>query len=216
MKIIDVRTVGPDSELVALTLSGGDEILCSYTEYISLNLPASGELTEEESLLLQRSARVIALKRAALRKLTARPMSRKELKTMLLRPHKNKPAPAADEVESALNLLVTAGYVNDEEFAAFWVDQRDRFRPRSSRMLHNELAGKGISREIIDEVAQQGSEIERAVYAGASASRTAKRRFGEDRKAFNAHVGAALQRRGFTFSVIRQALDRLWEELSAE
>ncbi len=216
VQIIDVRAVGADSELISLILSDGSEVLCSYAEYVSLNLPVDGELTEADSLLLQRSARVIALKRLALRKLAARPMSRKELKSLLLRSHKNKPAPAVDEVETALSQLDTGGYVNDEAFAAFWVDQRDRFRPRSARMLRAELANKGVSREIIDDMATQGSEIDRAVKAGSSAARTAKRRFGDDRKAFNVLAGAALQRRGFTFAIIRQALDILWDEHSSE
>ncbi len=43
-------------------------------------------------------------------------------------------------------------YLNDEEFAVQWIDNRQSFRPRSCMALTYELKSKGVSTVIIDRV----------------------------------------------------------------
>ena len=48
--------------------------------------------------------------------------------------------------------LVELGYLDDAAFARWWVESRDRARPRATLALRRELALKGVDREIAYEV----------------------------------------------------------------
>jgi regulatory protein len=55
-------------------------------------------------------------------------------------------------VEEVITRLIEMSYLDDHEFARAWVESRDRARPRGSSALRRELALKGVSRQIVDEV----------------------------------------------------------------
>lgn len=105
--------------------------------------------------------------------------------------------------------LVDQGYLNDEEFARFWVEQRSRFKPRSPRALRYELRRKGIADGIIDRA------VDAAVDAKEAALRAAESRIsrlhGADRETFRHKLAGFLQRRGFAWSLVREVVDELWE-----
>ncbi len=73
-----------------------------------------------------------------------------------------------DLISAAIDRLLELGMLDDEAFAALWVESRDRARPRGERALRTELAQRGVDRLIVDgvlgqrrdtfEVAQRGSE----------------------------------------------------------
>src|SRR2546428_9200775 len=50
-------------------------------------------------------------------------------------------------IEAALSYLDRMDYVNDKEFASFWVESRDQHSPRGARALKNELRMKGVRSE---------------------------------------------------------------------
>ena len=53
-------------------------------------------------------------------------------------------------VDGAIARLTDLGILDDEAFARAWVESRDRARPRGERALRQELALKGVGREIVD------------------------------------------------------------------
>lgn len=55
-------------------------------------------------------------------------------------------------IDKTIELLVKDKFLNDLEFAKWWVRQRSEFRPRGNRALSAELFNKGIDREIIEQV----------------------------------------------------------------
>jgi regulatory protein len=55
----------------------------------------------------------------------------------------------SDLVEEAVARLVRAGMLDDEAFARTWVESRDRARPRGEAALRQELARKGIARDVV-------------------------------------------------------------------
>jgi regulatory protein len=61
-------------------------------------------------------------------------------------------------VDGAVDRLVELGVLDDEAFARSWVESRDRARPRGERALREELARKGVDREISDEVLEERRE----------------------------------------------------------
>ena len=83
----------------------------------------------------------------AVRYLASRPKSVAEIARHL----RGKRFDVAD-IERAIDRLRAQRYVDDDAFARYWVEQRERFKPRADRALKSELLGKGVSRDIIEVV----------------------------------------------------------------
>lgn len=81
---------------------------------------------------------------AALNLLTHRGRSEHELRQRL-----RQKGFTADAIDSTIARVIDWGYLNDEQFASAWVEQRSSNRPRSRRALQHELREKGVDREII-------------------------------------------------------------------
>lgn len=56
----------------------------------------------------------------------------------------------AETIDHAIDRLRAQRYVDDEAFARWWVEQRERFKPRGHRALRTELAQKGVGRDVVD------------------------------------------------------------------
>ena len=92
------------------------------------------------------------VKQAMLRLLSVRMRSRWELRTRVAR--KRFPS---DVIETALDDLERVGLVDDVKFARLFLESRLRRRPRSYRLLRQELRSKGISPEVIDEAVEEAA-----------------------------------------------------------
>jgi|SRR5579884_897757 len=150
-----------------------------------------------------------ALFDAAVRFLAPRPRSRAEVRRRLLTPRPNKPAPDRESVEQMLDRLQELGLLNDQDFAEFWVENRERFSPRSARALGHELRQKGVARETVEAVSQPERDEERAVEAGRQRLRSLA---SADFDTFRTRLGQFLLRRGFSYGVARAAVRQLWAE----
>ena len=167
------------------------------------------ELTEADVARIQARESEQRLLDAAIRYLTPRPRSRAEVRRRLLRPNSKRPTPSAEAVERMLDRLEQLGLLNDRDFAGFWVENRERFSPRSSRALGQELRQRGVDRATVEEVADPGRDDERALAAGRQRLRSLT---GLDYETFRGRLGPFLLRRGFSYGVARETVRRLWEE----
>ena len=52
-------------------------------------------------------------------------------------------------VEKLVEILIADGVLNDDKFAAWWVEQRCQFRPKGNTALKSELMQKGVSSDVI-------------------------------------------------------------------
>ncbi|NDJ78393.1 MAG: RecX family transcriptional regulator [Chloroflexi bacterium] len=116
-------------------------------------------------------------------------------------------------IDAALERLVNLGYVDDRAFAEFWVENRDRFRPRGPRALRYELRQKGVAPDIIDSVLQD-LDAGDAAYRVAQGKLSRWRGLTEDD--FRKKMMAFLGRRGFDYDVIRDVVERVMAELENE
>lgn len=142
----------------------------------------------------------------ALRYLATRPRSEQEVRTRLRR------AGALEAtVDVVLNRLRQSGLVDDAAFAHYWVDQRQTYRPRGSRLLHAELRQHGVDKELAVAAAEPTRDsAEDDAYR--AASRRAAQLRALDERAFRTRLGQFLARRGFDWDVVAPVVDRLWAE----
>jgi regulatory protein len=165
-------------------------------------------LSDAEITVLEEDGAAEGAYNSALNYLSYRPRSRAEVFIYLQRRGVTE-----GQTEAVISRLERAGLLDDEDFARFWVDNRERFRPRGPRALRYELRGKGINEEIIDQAVA-------AVDAADSAYRAAAMKVRQwrdlDPLEFKKKVVAYLARRGFAYGVAREAADQHWAELTTE
>lgn len=166
-------------------------------------------LSEADVARLRALAEESRLMDAALSFLTVRPRSRSEVRRRLLQPRRNRAAPSAEAVDRVLDHLAEKHLLDDREFADYWVEQRERFSPRSSYALAQELRQRGVDRDTADAAVDIERDSQRALDAG----RQRLRALGEaDYETFRAKLTGFLQRRGFSYSIARETVRALWEE----
>jgi regulatory protein len=113
-------------------------------------------------------------------------------------------------VERVIANLQEVGLLDDQAFANYWVDQRTAFKPRSKLALRQELAGKGLSREVIEEALEAISDEEMAQKAASQRGyRWSQLPYDEYRQKMSRY----LQSRGFSYQTISQAVTASWQEL---
>ncbi|MFC1973989.1 regulatory protein RecX [Chloroflexota bacterium] len=140
----------------------------------------------------------------ALRYLSPRPRSEVEIKTRLCRY-----GFTAETIKQVLIKLRRQGLADDAAFARFWRENRERFRPRSRRLLALELRQKGVPQETITEAI---ADVDDEVNAYQAAQKKANALAALDCRSFGKILGAFLQRRGFGYEVIDHTISRLWQE----
>jgi regulatory protein len=92
---------------------------------------------------------------SAMRFLSYRPRSVREVEMRL-----RKKAYGPEQIATVVDRLRKRGYLDDLEFARFWVSNRQSFSPRGPRLLRSELRQKGVSQDVVDAVLQEQSEAQ--------------------------------------------------------
>jgi regulatory protein len=139
----------------------------------------------------------------ALNLLTHRGRSERELRQRLRQ--KGYTSTAIDE---AIRRVVEWGYLNDEQFAASWVEQRSSGRPRSRRALAHELREKGVDRQIIETTIEEADIDELADARRLGADKWRKEGAQEsDRR--RQRTAGFLARRGYSWQIAKQVIDEL-------
>lgn len=140
--------------------------------------------------------------------LSYRPRSRAEVADYL-----KKREVGAGHSETIIDRLERAGLLDDEAFAQFWVENRERFRPRGPWALRYELRNKGIDERVIDRAL---SELDVQASAYRAAENKARQLQKLDEATFRRKLVEYLARRGFDFEVARAVANRHWAELAAD
>jgi regulatory protein len=158
------------------------------------------EISGEQILLVKKGSCREKSLTMAYRYLSYRPRSEREVKDYLVRK-----GIGGEEIKSVIFYLEEQGYLNDNDFARWWLEQRNQFRPRGCRLLRQELIQKGISQEIIDRVLAGVDEKE---LIGKLLRKRHLRSWGESDRGREKLV-AYLGRRGFSWPVILEVLESL-------
>lgn len=130
----------------------------------------------------------------AVRFLSYRPRSRAEVERYL----RNKGF-AGEVIAGAIERLEQAHYLDDEAFARFWVENRERFKPRSRRALRYELRQKGVSHQIIARVLED-SDDEAAAWRAVEGKLSQWGSLPRDQ--LRQKIAGYLSRRGFDYGII--------------
>ena len=169
---------------------------------VALELRVGQEISPQELERLDQRDEVHRARERALRLLARRPYSGAEIARNLRR-HK------VDDgiIRNVIDDLTEAKLIDDDAFAAYWVEQRENFRPRSRLALRQELSQKGIEREI---VAGALSEIDEAEAARRVAQKQAGRWRGLPEAEWRTKLTRYLARQGYPYDLISEVVTEVW------
>lgn len=176
----------------------------------AIKLKKGQTLSDEDIARLKALDEVEVVHERALNLLSYRPRSAEEVRRKL---RDSKQDFSDTAIETVIERLERAGLLDDEAFARYWVDNRERFNPRSARALRHELRQKGVSDQVADKVLADLDEQD-AAYRAAQAK--VRRYAHADEDEFRKRMGGYLSRRGFAYGVVRDVLDRLWDEIQTQ
>lgn len=172
------------------------EYVFSFSENGLLNsgLKIGLELDAEQVEALKKESDTDRLTAKVLNLLARRPRSKWEIEQYLKRKTNNK-----EEIEKILNAL--SKYIDDEDFAQRWVDNRRLLKFVSKRKLELELRQKRIDNTIIQHVLGQDETDDYNVLKELIERKRSQARYQDDLK-----LAQYLHRQGFRYEDIKRAL----------
>lgn len=176
-RVTDIKEAVRDQNRVNIYID--DKFFCSLdiAQVVDLHIKIGRELSPEELDELKRASDFGKFYARALEYTLMRPRSEKEIQDYLKRKtldHKVrvknrktgeystqlKKGYDASLVPLVLKRLNDRGYIDDERFAATWVENRNVSKGTSIKKLHLELQQKGISQSVIEKVLAESGRDE--------------------------------------------------------
>lgn len=221
MKITRLEYQKNDPNRVNVYVDANFAVGLNTNDIIKLGLFKDQEISQDKLNLIIAESEFGKLFSSAVNFLSFRPRSEWETKDHLVRKLKGLQSKSnGDEslVDSVLTKLRQLNYVNDADFAQWYLDQRQTFRPKGTRALKIELQRKGLESRTIQDVFEKRKETGSAVSEEELALRAAEKKAKQfkvwisDNKS-HADAKIKLQRflssRGFNWDTIDTVVDKL-------
>lgn len=222
MKITNVSIQIKNKDRVNVSVDGKYRFSLDVFQLGDLGIKTGREYTEEELVALETESQFGKLYVRALEYTMLRPHSSKEVRDYLWRKTRTtkklvKPSErqmARGEYQSKIvevaganqeitdrvyDRLIEKGYIDDEKFTRFWVENRNHTKGSSRRKLMNELRVKGVESGVIEQALAETersdeSEIQKIIVKK-------RKKYSDDTKLMQ-----YLARQGFSYDDIKSAL----------
>ncbi len=207
-KITALKVQVRDKSRVNVYVDGSYSFSLDITQVADLGIKTGNTYTQEQLSELENESQYGKLYTRALEYALTRPRSKKEMRDYLYRKTRNtrtKEGAIRKGVSPELTIRVfdrleAKGYIDDEKFARFWVENRNVRKGSSMRRLASELGAKGISTSVVEEVLQatERSDLDELHKMIQKKSK----RYDDEKKLI-----AYLARQGFRYDDIKEALN---------
>lgn len=213
MKITALKAQVRDKSRVNVSIDGKYRLSLDFIQVADLGLRIGMEFTEQELEALEEESQYGKLYTRALEYALNRPRSYREMRDYLYRKTRDtrmKTGAIRKGVSVQLTVrvfdrLVEKGYLDDEKFARFWVENRNMRKGSSIRKLKSELSAKGVTPEIIETVLENSERNDNEELKKIIAKKAA--RYDDSQKLI-----AYLARQGFRYDDIQVALAEIRDE----
>jgi len=205
--IVDVRAAARGRQRI-IELSDGRELTFSDEACALVGVHIGDPAGDSLLAALAEAEHRNSAHNIALRLLSVRSRSEAEIRRRLAM-RQIQPA----DIDAEIERLKRVGLLDDEAFAQAWVSDRRAMAPRGRRLLHSELAGKGIASEWATAATQDLDDSEAALALARSRARGAVM---ADFETFLTRVGGLLRRRGFDYGTALAATRTAWNEATGE
>jgi len=207
MKITAITAQVRDKDRVNVSVDGKYRFSLDIMQVVDLGIKIGKEYSEAEMVELENESQFGKLYARALEYALMRPHSQREVRDYLYRKTRDthtklgevRKGVSKELTERVFDRLVEKGYVNDEKFAAFWVENRNLRKGASMRKLSAELSAKGVDRTIIEKLLSDSERDDATELQKIIAKK--RNRYDDEQK-----LMAYLARQGFSYDDIKEAL----------
>ena len=142
MKIIEIK---PGRAKFVLTFDNGGKLAVSKRVFEKFPYSLGSEISDAELKNLINQDEIFLIKASALRIISRREHSVKELKDKLLRKGYSE-----KNIDSVLEILIRDNFLNDERFTELYVRQNFELKKRSPKVIRYNLSKLGIDNSLVD------------------------------------------------------------------
>ncbi len=164
MKITKLTQQQKNTNRINVFVDGKYRLSLDISQLTNLGIKIGSEYSESQLLRLENEAEFSKLYFRALEYCLMRPHSAKEVRDYLWRKTRptryrskktgqilEKPGVSEEIAKRVYDKLEFKNYINDEQFAGFWIENRNQKKGMSRRKIEMELMSKGVDRTIIEE-----------------------------------------------------------------
>lgn len=206
-----------DPNRVNVFIDGRFDFSLEISQVVDLEVKVGQHLTTKRLQELRQASEFGKLYQRSLEWVLTRPHSLREVRDYLKRRKLKRSQlnrarardglrPLSEFDDATLNLvyerLIERGYLNDQKFAAYYVENRYLKKGISQKRLRAELMKKGVANEIINSVLAQGSRDERSEIQKTIAKK--RKRYDNDYK-----LVAYLIRQGYDYQLAKDEVAKL-------
>ena len=208
MQITAITSQQKDKNRVNVMVDGKYRFSLDIFQYADLGIKVGQEYSDDELTALEQESLFGKVYARALEYCLMRPHSAREVKDYLYRKTRDtrtktgevKKGVSPEVTARVFDRLVEKGYIDDEKFTRYWVENRSLTKGASKRKLQAELRAKGVDAGTIDHFL---SESERSDSSELQKIILKKQARYPDRQKFMQY----LARQGFSYDDIVSALD---------
>ncbi len=212
MKITDISLQVRNPDRVNVSVDGKYRFSLDILQVTELGIKIGREYSEEELVELENESQFGKLYARALEYTMMRPHSAKEVRDYLWRKtrttrvrvpdsneYRERPGVSQEIADRVYDRLEQKGYLNDENFARYWVENRNTRKGISKRKLIAELRTKGVDSVVIEQALQNSPREEKDDLRNILEKKRYK--YDDEQKLI-----AYLMRQGFPYDAVRDAL----------
>lgn len=212
MKITDISLQAKNANRVNISVDGKYRFSLDVFQVGELGIKRGAEYSEAEIASFETESSFGKLYARTLEYCMIRPRSVKEVRDYLWKKTlatkykssktgeiKDKQGVAKEIADRVLERVEQKGYVNDESFTRWWVENRNQAKGSSLRKLRSELQAKGVASTIIDTSLSTSDRNDQEELQKIIAKKAKK--YDDEQKLMQ-----YLARQGFSYDDIKQAL----------
>lgn len=215
MKITSVSAQVRNPDRVNISIDGVYRLSLTVMQVVDLGIKVGVEVGDELLEKLEQESSFGKLYQRTLEYCLMRPHSAREVRDYLYRKTKTtkyrqkqtgeikeRQGASQSVADRVFGRLVEKGYIDDEKFAAYWIEHRNQTKGTSRRKLHAELSAKGVENRIIDSALLLSERTDEEELVKVIAKKQSKY---PDQQKFMQY----LARQGFRYDDIKTALEEL-------
>jgi regulatory protein len=212
MKITSLSAQQKNLNRVNVMVDGKYRFSLEISQVGDLGIKVGKEFDEAEIIAMETEGQFGKVYALALEYCLMRPHSSREMRDYLYRKTratkyrsrrtgevKDRPGVSTEITARVFERLLDRGYIDDEKFTKYWIENRNLTKGASKRKLQSELAAKGIERSVIEKYLSQSERSDADELQKIIAKKRAK--YPDEQKLMN-----YLARQGFAFDDIKSAI----------
>ena len=205
MTVTDIKQQKNDKSRYSVYIDGNYEFSLIMEDILYFRLKIAEPISEETYRYITETTLYIKAQNTALKFLGYKMRTEKEVLDKLIKEQYSE-----EIIARVMEFLIKYDYINDREYCRRYIKETLKLRPKGIYMIKSELKAKGIDEDTADEALEE-AQIDELCVAEMLLEKKYEGFAEMDQKELT-RVYGYLQRRGFSFGIIKEAVAELAEK----